>query len=418
MFSKIYSEFGSKFIYSVISMGANFLLPLMSLPILTRSLEVESFGKLMIAQAITLILCQIVDFGFMLSGSRKIAIAKDNKSEIREILSTIQTVRLILLIFVLLITLAIAKLDFLPINSTLLLYSALPSALGTFLQATWFFQGSGYFGLLAVANCVSKIIYFMLIYFFVKEANDLYIAATSFGAMYLISSAILCACMSRIGLFYKICLEKEKIYNSLKEGFSNFLSLALLGMHTQLLVPCVGIFINPAMAGILAASDRVVRGFSSIAIPLLNTLFPTFSRLYAEKNPHANYLRKKTIIIMLITSVLGTAVLYTQANIIANLLFPNETTNVANAIKILSIMPIFFSIGVLYGGLTLIPSGLNKEYLFAIGYSEIICLISFIFFYLTNNANAGIFSMILTEISISFLMFIFFRLHKKHELTQ
>ncbi|RNF55218.1 hypothetical protein EFK68_21865 [Pseudomonas aeruginosa] len=100
--------------YSGISMGSNYLLPLAAIPFLTRTLSSEAFGQLVIAQAVAVILCQLVDFGFILAGSRKAAII-DNKVELSSFFSVVQSARFLLLLLSLLVLAILAVSSILPI---------------------------------------------------------------------------------------------------------------------------------------------------------------------------------------------------------------------------------------------------------------------------------------------------------------
>ncbi|WP_079761937.1 oligosaccharide flippase family protein [Pseudomonas aeruginosa] len=145
--------------YSGISMGSNYLLPLAAIPFLTRTLSSEAFGQLVIAQAVAVILCQLVDFGFILAGSRKAAII-DNKVELSSFFSVVQSARFLLLLLSLLVLAILAVSSILPIPLLVLVAAALPAVVGNYLQAVWFFQGRALFGWLALTNFLSKVFYF------------------------------------------------------------------------------------------------------------------------------------------------------------------------------------------------------------------------------------------------------------------
>ncbi|WP_161555049.1 oligosaccharide flippase family protein [Pseudomonas aeruginosa] len=117
-------------------MGSNYLLPLAAIPFLTRTLSSEAFGQLVIAQAVAVILCQLVDFGFILAGSRKAAII-DNKVELSSFFSVVQSARFLLLLLSLLVLAILAVSSILPIPLLVLVAAALPAVVGNYLQAVW-----------------------------------------------------------------------------------------------------------------------------------------------------------------------------------------------------------------------------------------------------------------------------------------
>ena len=161
--------------YSAMSMAANLLLPIAAIPFLSRALGGEVFGQFAIAQAAALIVCQLVDFGFSLSGAREVA--GDHKhNEINAIYSKYQNVRFFLFLVTLIFVSILLPFKLIPAPSILLIVTIFSSALGVLLQANWFFQGRSLYGWLALANFTGKLVYFLIVVGFVKNPDDVVLA--------------------------------------------------------------------------------------------------------------------------------------------------------------------------------------------------------------------------------------------------
>jgi len=97
---KFYSKnktVASNYFSLLLLQAANYLLPLLILPFLVRVLGTDKFGLVMFAQSLAVFLTVFVDFGFNLSGTREISLARDNKKELSQIFSAIMIVKLLLI---------------------------------------------------------------------------------------------------------------------------------------------------------------------------------------------------------------------------------------------------------------------------------------------------------------------------------
>lgn len=114
---------------------AKILLPFVTVPYLTRVMSTDAYGVVLYVKSIGTYLQLIVDFGFMLSGTRDIVMARESKEEIGEVSGDILLARLLLAalafagLCVLTFTLPILRgyelytlLSFLPIFLTIFLF--------------------------------------------------------------------------------------------------------------------------------------------------------------------------------------------------------------------------------------------------------------------------------------------------------
>ena len=74
-------------VYLMALQGMNYVAPLIVFPYLMQTLGAEKFGYIGFSLSVTQYLMLIVDFGFNLTATKKIAIAKNNQAELNEIFS-------------------------------------------------------------------------------------------------------------------------------------------------------------------------------------------------------------------------------------------------------------------------------------------------------------------------------------------
>ncbi|MFS4425694.1 oligosaccharide flippase family protein [Stutzerimonas stutzeri] len=400
--------------FSSISMAANFGFPLAALPLLSRGLGSNAYGELLIVQAIVLMLCQVVDFGFMLAGSRKVAVVRDDEQALDSVFSRVQMARLSLVLFCFFLLALLIVFEASPVPGNLLSAAAFPAIVGTFFQAMWFFQGMAFFGWLALSNLLSKGFYFFSIYLFVGSAEDQILAAFLFGFSYVVGALVLNFSLFLSGIKFSVDFNVRHLLGTLREAFNSFLSLALLSIHMHILVAAVGAIFGPSAAGVLATADRIVRGVSAVAVPFANALFPVFSKLYACNDLKAVLLRKRAAVGMLFVGFLGASFVFLQSENIAELAFPDISSELIGYLQIMSFTPAVFCLGVVYGGLTLIPAGYDRIYFWVIVCSEFLGCLLFAILVIFGGKYVGAWVSLVVESCIAILMFFSARLCVKY----
>ncbi|WP_255359664.1 oligosaccharide flippase family protein [Cupriavidus sp. WS] len=394
--------------YAATSMAANLLFPLAAIPFLTRCLGADAFGELAIAQATAVIFCQVVDYGFSLSGAREIA---GNKvlSEISLVYSKYQNARLLLLIACALIFSLLLPTRIFSIDRSILILAVIPAGIGAFLQSNWFFQGRGLYGWLALANLMGKSLYLAVSIWVVKEPQDIGWAAAAFGGSYLVSGVI--SWVATLMLF-KVTWSRPTDFSemivTIRRGTKSFISLALLSIHMQLVILLTGHFVDSKSAGLLSVLDKMARGLSSLSVPIANTAFPVMSDLLSRDIERAKVTRSQLSKVMVsygLVCLVGIAVFGAWA--VGMLFKVNVATGLDNITKIVSLLPIFIAIGVVNGGLTLVPAGFDSEYLASIAFAETMALIVFFATVFWIPKYSGVITIVVAEgcMAVAFYLF-------------
>src|SRR5215470_2218422 len=121
--------------------GLNYVIPLAVLPYLVRVLGIEGYGLIAFAQAFAQYFVILTDYGFNLSATKRIALARDNRQEVSRIFWSVILVKTLLMLLGALVMGAIV-LSIPRFRADAPLYAiAYIAVVGSVLFPLWLFQG-------------------------------------------------------------------------------------------------------------------------------------------------------------------------------------------------------------------------------------------------------------------------------------
>ena len=137
---------------------ANYLIPLLVLPVVSRVLGATLFGSVGYAQNIISYLTLLVNFGFEYSATRQVALAGEDKEKKRQLFWAVITAKtgLLVLSFVILALLPLLV-ERVACDPRLYIYTALTN-IGIVFFPTWYLQGEQQMDKMAWANFFTKLL--------------------------------------------------------------------------------------------------------------------------------------------------------------------------------------------------------------------------------------------------------------------
>lgn len=290
--------------------GANYILPLVTLPYLVRVLGPEKFGLVAFSQAFTQYFQMLTDFGFSLSATREISINRENTKKVATIFYSVFIVKFILLLFSFIVLfLIITIFSKFSSEKTLYLFSFL-SVIGWVLFPQWFYQGIEDMKFVTFFNIGAKLFFTICIFIFIKGENDYLLLALLTSAGYVLAGLFSLALTYK---FYKVRLvipTFEDIKHQFLEGWHIFLSNLAINMYTTSNSVVLGILTNNTLVGYYSAAEKIFKAFQYMGLPIYQALFPHFSMLISQNREKAirlfNKLFKLTMLITFILTIIMT----------------------------------------------------------------------------------------------------------------
>ena len=261
-----------------LSLGAlqvvSYVIPLISLPYLSRVLGVERFGIVFFAFAFMAYFIMLTDYGFGLSATREIAVNRHNKNNLSNIFSAVTFIKLgLLLLSFAILCIMIIFIPKLHENWLVFLLSFL-MVVGNAIYPVWFFQGMERMKYITFLNILSKTIFLVLIFIFVKKSDDYIIVPLLNSLGFLVSGAI--------GMFFAIKELGAKLYlpkwQAMKKQFQYssefFLSRVSVSAYTNTNAFCLGLIGSNIMVGYYVAAEKIYNAMNGIQQPLNQALYP------------------------------------------------------------------------------------------------------------------------------------------------
>lgn len=294
----------SNFFSLSVLQGTNYILPLITLPYLVRVLGVEYIGLLAFAMATITYFGIITNYGFNLTATKEIAMYRNNKAKVTEIFSSVMIIKIILMIisFVLLSLLVFSFEKFR--SDALIYFLSFGTVVAQVLFPVWFFQGMERMKYITYLNLLSKLIFTIAIFIFVKERNDFYMVPflTSTGA-------IIAAIWSHFLIRKEFDIRfKMQNLNTLKtyliDGWHLFLSRIYVSTYTTANILLLGLFTNNTTVGYYSIAEKIVVSIAGLFEPANQAIYPYLARKYKEN--FAQFIRqlKKIAIMFLVFSLL------------------------------------------------------------------------------------------------------------------
>lgn len=332
---------------------AGYVFPLITMPYLARVIGAEGFGKVAFAAAIMVWFQTIADWGFNYTATRDVAKNRDDKEKVSEIFSNVFWAR-ILLMFVSFVALSICVMTIpkLRENADVIMISFLMIP-GHIMFPDWFFQAMERMKYITILNIISKTLFTIAIFLFIKERDD-YILQPLFTSLGFVVSGIIA--MYYILIKWKIHLHFTSfkvIIKTIKSSTDVFINNIVPNFYNAFSSILLGFVGGEVANGILDAG----RKFVNIAEQLLSVISRVFFPFLARKGEKHGLYAKINITISVVMAIF----LFVFAPLIIRTFFTSEFENSIIVLRILSISIISGSLKNIYAFNYMILRGYEKQ---------------------------------------------------------
>jgi len=383
--------------------GFQFVIPLITLPYLVRTVGIEKFGLVNYALSLGLYFGALIQFGFGITASREIARHREDTDS----LSCIYSVTLSCSILLALLGSSIYALIVMSIESfrnfsDLYLFTLIFVVFQSIFPY-WFFQGVEKMKFITFLSLGTSLMNLLGLLIFVKDENDYILIPLLNAAASLVTFLF---AVTVIRTQFKVQYKRpsiQEIKATLGDGWYAFIAQFVPNIYTNTVTFLLGVFANTTTVGVFVAATKITDAAASLVYVFSDTFLPFLSR-HIDKH---KLFQKLMILIGLGVAI----VVFFGAEIIASLMYGDADKEVVTYIELLSLaIPMIF-IQVTFG----------KNYLMLVGqeatYKNILLLFSslsltysipLIYAY---GAWGSIFTLIFTRVLISVFSYKAYRHH-------
>ena len=262
----------------------NTVLPLLTIPYITRILGPDNYGVFSFALNIVGYMQVVVEYGFGMSASRKAAIyTKDNEWDKMGLLfSTVIYSRLIMFLVcgaVLGIITTTALLNSSIVISIWILFAGL---IGYSFQQNWFFQGIQEMKYIAIVNIISRATSVVLIFALVKSSSDVLLYSVLYSISPVLSGALgTYIAIKKHGMKFR-SVTFGQIVEEIKSGWNVFTTQLSAKIFGGIGVTFLGMLSTNYFVGIFAAIQKIPNIMMLCWSPVSQVLYPVSSEVATE----------------------------------------------------------------------------------------------------------------------------------------
>lgn len=345
----------------IVQLG-NYLVPLLTLPYLTRVLGAEGFGRVIFVQGIIAFLVLLVDFGFSWSTTRHIAEHRADRKEVSRVFCATWIVQwCLVLLAAVLLSVLVWLVPALKVDASLYVWG-FGMVVGHALFPLWLLQGLEKMRAVAWIQLGSRILSLPLLIVFVQGPDDVGLAVGFQSAVMVLAGFISLFWIVRMQLVDWRQPTIADLTNALHEGGLLFFSRVSISLYTSLIPIAIGTWAGHTQLAYFNLADRLRQVVTSVIVPVLQALFPRMSLLYKSDQSAANQLAKKVAIAVFTLTFAAGVVLWVVADRVMLVFGGAGFADGVPVLRWLAFVPCVVALSNLLGVQVMLPMGMSKPF--------------------------------------------------------
>jgi len=335
-----------------------YLLPIVTLPVVTRALGPSLFGTLSAIGAVAGYVGLLVSYGFIYNGPRLIATLRDEPAKLMEALSAAICVQFSFAAIgasLYLLIMAIYATEYKLISVIILLGVCSAS-----LSLDWVFLGLDRMRDFALLQVIVRTIAAGFIFVLIRAPTDalLYVTINACAAVVVACGSF--TILQRSGIRW--CIPSYRIVGStVRQSAALFLTTVSISLYTTINVILVNLVLGPTAAGIFALADRLRAAVTNMLGPIMTAVYPFVCRVSARPiTQEESRIKRLSFLLILITAIILSVFLFVFAPLIVSILAGPAFSESVPIVRIIAAVPVFIALSNILGVQTMMPLGMDR----------------------------------------------------------
>lgn len=339
---------------------ANYLLPLVTIPYLTRVLGPLTWGLVAFAQAFGAYASIGIEYGFHLSATRAVTKNRDSIGELANLVAGVMGAKMVLTAGAVIIALCLGA--WIPLFNAhpAFLWAAVFWAVAQSFSMLWYYQGLERMRLVAVLDVAGKAAATAGIFIVVHHPVDGWKVLALQGGGSLLSVVVAAAMVYR-----EVPIKLpgwRMVRDTLRMGWSMFLfrgSMSLYGAGNAFIL---GLFASPEAVGFYAGAEKLARALMGLLVPIHQSLYPRLSNLVQHNLPAAKRLGRSTMFLMSSMGAALSLAAFLGAPWAVPLILGKGFAASVPVLQVMAALPLLDALGTTFGVLWMVPLGLDRQF--------------------------------------------------------
>lgn len=268
--NKLRKEFLNNFIGLSSINILNLLIPLITMPLLSRHLGSAGYGYVLLFSSVTIFMVIVIDYSVNINGVRDVA--KGN-SENQSLYQRYQAIRLFFCLISTPFLYLYCLYNINIVNPLVLFELTIVSAVGYYLMAPWFHQGTSSLLIFSAITISIRVLQILLIIIFIKSSSDL-IFVLRLNSYFFFLSGVILYLYRKKSFGVKEKLINKNIVQDIKDGFNNFIGDFSPNLYSNLPPLVLGSLVNPHIFACYSLAMRLINVAGSFQSILCKSIYP------------------------------------------------------------------------------------------------------------------------------------------------
>jgi polysaccharide transporter, PST family len=321
-----------------------YILPLIILPFLFRTIGPEKFGLLAFAQAFVQYFMILTDYGFSITATKEISLCFEDKRKVNQVFSEVMSVKTVLAIISLVVLTAIVWCIPKFGKDWEVYVLSFGVVAGNTIFPVWFFQGSERMKYIAKLNIIGEFVYAFCIFMFIQGPQD-FIRVPIISSVVSLATGILGQYIlaTRFGVSFQLP-SYQALMAQLKSGWDIFISVVAINAYTTTRVFAVGLMTTNTMTGYYSIAEKIANVAQTFPLSSFSqALFPRLSKIFQKNKAQAFKIMSQIQLITIIISLICLPIIALFAPEIVQIVCGKNYPEVVLSLRLLLLSVFFIS---------------------------------------------------------------------------